>query len=204
MASKPIVEALRDADAFHKNACLMFEDIVASIREQALLGTLKDLQGPEGEYGIWSSKLSQHKHLFIFEFAGRFEFVHILLKAHDDLLRGESAQYKAVCVKLEVDPIMPLLLAYGIFRPRDIQRFTGEAWLRRDWANHTILLGVPDEIRLADPNLYEWNKAVVVQSPVGTDSHYCEGATVKLRALTEIRNQNDIRALVEDLLNGMA
>ena len=57
----------------------------------------------------------------------------IIVKANDQLLKNYAAQYKGVCAKLEIDPVMPLLVAYGLFSPRDPSRFNagGNQWLRR-------------------------------------------------------------------------
>ena len=205
MTLSPFVEPLREADAFQKNVFLMFKDIESAIREKTLSANVIDRQGPESSCGVWPNKNSEHKHLYIFELAGQYRFVQILVKAQDELLRSGEAQYKAVCAKLELDPVVPLLLVYGLFRPRDATRFSGDGpWLRRKWANNTVLLELPEEIKLADPNSYDWSQPARVQSVVGTDSQYCEDATVRLRRLTEIHDQNEIGAIVDDLLNLVA
>ncbi len=66
-----------------------------------------------------------------------------------------------------------------------------------------ILVGIRDfttSTVLADPNSYNWKQSIRVQSSPGTDSAYCEDATVCLRKLGEIHDQNDIVAAVDDLL----
>jgi hypothetical protein len=74
----------------------------------------------------------------------------------------------------------------------------------RKWANNTVLLELPEEVMLADPNSYDWHQPVRIQSTEGTNSQYCEDATVCLRRLTEIRDQNDIGVILDDLLNLVA
>jgi hypothetical protein len=97
MTLSQYVEPLREGDAFQKNVFLMFNDIEAAIREKTLAVTLTDRLRPESSCGVWTSKNSEHKHLYIFESGGALRFVQILVKAQDDLLRSYGSQYKAVC-----------------------------------------------------------------------------------------------------------
>ncbi len=195
------VQALRSVDDFHKNAALMFEDIHASIQQRGLAANLTSRQGPEGQYGLWNSKDSEHKRLFVFEYAQKYRFVQMLVKIHDGKLRGGGTKYKAVCARLEVDPVFPLLIVWGVFHPRDIGRFNGDGNVRRNWADNTVLLGVPDDITLADPSSYTWDGTVSVESPPGTDSWHCESAAVRLRRLTDIHDTRDVGNLVTDLMD---
>lgn len=194
-------QALRSVDDFHKNAALMFEDIHASIQQSGLATAITPRQGPEGQYGLWNSKDSEHKRLFIFECTQKYRFVQMLVKVSDSKLRGGETKYKAVCAGLEIDPVFPLLIVWGVFHPRDIGRLNGDGYVRRNWADNTVLLGVPDEITLADPSSYTWDGTVIVASPPGTDSRYCEGAEVRLRRLTDIHDSRDVGNLVTDLMN---
>jgi hypothetical protein len=75
MSPDPNVQALKEVDKFHKNAALMFEDICASIQQTALVANITLWPGPEGQYGIWNSKDSKHKRLFIFEYANKYRFI---------------------------------------------------------------------------------------------------------------------------------
>lgn len=203
MEINSFVEPLRGADAFHKNVNLMFDDFVASIREKTLSSTIT-VRHEEKGYWVWNSRESEHKALFVFESASQFRFIQVLVKVHEDPLTKQGSKYKKVCATLEIDPVIPLIFVYGIFTPRDVQGFVGDANRRRNWANNTVLLGVPAdfEVELVDPSSYAWNKLITVQTPPGTNSWYCEHATVKLRPLIEFRDQNDINVLVDDLLNG--
>jgi hypothetical protein len=196
VTSSPFVEPLREADAFQKNVFLIFNDIVDGIREKTLSATVIDRHW-ESSCKVYDSKNSEHVHLYIFEIAGQYRFVQILVKAQDNLLRDSAAQYKAVCAKLNLDPVVPLLLIY-------VRRFVEDGpWIRRRWANNTVLLDLPnrEDIKPADPNSFDWNQPVRIQSPAGTDSQYCEDATIRLRRLTEIHDQNEIGVIVDELLN---
>ena len=179
--------AIRQADGFHKNIALMFEDLCALVQEKGLSMGVMVLQS-DGMYQVWNSKDSEHRHLIIFECNGKTRFIYVLAKAHDGLLRGKGTKYRAVCAKLGVDPVAPLLVCCGTFEPRDTVRFAGDANLRRSWAAQTVLLDVPENINLVDPNLYSMNSIISWESAPGTDSWYCEKATIKIRRLTEIHD----------------
>jgi hypothetical protein len=45
--SQDIVKALSEVDGFHKDCMLLFNDIVASIQQNTLTGSIKGLVGPE-------------------------------------------------------------------------------------------------------------------------------------------------------------
>ena len=49
--------AISQADAFHKNVALMFEDIHSSIQEKGLPADLIFVNGPEFNYTVWNSKI---------------------------------------------------------------------------------------------------------------------------------------------------
>ena len=200
MNSDPNVQALRSVDDFHKNAALMFEDICALIQQRGLTKTITPYQGPEGQYAVWSSKDSEHKHLYVFEYDQKYRFIQMLVKVQDNKLRGRGTNYKSICASLQIDPVFPLLMIWGVFHPRDGERFRGEANTRRNWAENTVLLGA-DEFVVADPKLYSWDATMIVQSPTGADSWYCESAKVKLRRLTDIRDTRDIGTLVVELMD---
>lgn len=205
MLPNPTVQALREVDEFHKNAALIFEDIVASIQQRALTATITTVQAPpDSWYAVWHSKLSEHRRLFIFEFAQKYRFIHMLVKASEEKLRGQGTKYKAVCAALEIDPVFPLVAIWGVFKPRTTARFVGagEQALRRNWADNTILLGVPDDVPLKpDPSSYAWGATVSVESTSEMNPWYCEGALVRLRLLTDIRDTRDVETLVTDLMS---
>ena len=174
--------AIRQADAFHKNIALLFEDLYAGVQEKGLATKIRPITN-EGMYGVWSSKDSEHKRLFIFEGLGKLRFIHLLAKVYDAKLRGKGTKYKAVCARLEVDP---LIVCCGTFEPRNLVRFAQDNNLRRNWADNTVLLEVPDEIDLANPDSYTVGRTVSLESKEGTDSWHCEKATVNIRRLMEI------------------
>ena len=146
--------------------------------------------------------LSVVTHLYIFEIAGQLRFVQILVKARDEYLRYSGAHYKAVCAKLDLDPVVPLVLVYGLFRPRDVTRFIQNGpWIRRKWANNTVLLELPEEVILADPNSYDWHQPVRIQSTVGTDSQYCEDAKPRPSLLLPCVYRKPYPAMTLDLVD---
>jgi hypothetical protein len=200
MSLSPNIQPLREVDEFHKNAALMFEDIHASIQQRALGGTIIPWTGPEGAYGVWNSRDSEHKRLFVFAYADKYRFVQMLIKIHDEKLRGKGRKYKAVCEQLQIDPVVPLIMVWGVLQPRDVARFNRDQNVRRNWADNTLLLGVPDEINLAEPSSYSWGATITVGSTDGTDSYYCEGAAVQFKPLTDIRDTRDIAFLTADLM----
>ena len=105
-----------------------------------------------------------------------------------------------VCSRLGIDPVVPLIVCYGTFEPRDTMRFSQEANVRRNWANNTVLLDLPDDVHLAEPHAYSFENAISISSSEGTKSWYCEKAIVKIRRLLDIENSQQIDALVTDLL----
>jgi len=201
MDTNPVIQPLLEVDAFHKNASLIFEDIVASIRQKTETITITNLQGPEGGYGVWSSTQSEHKRLFIFQHGDRCRFILMLIKTSEKQLRSNAKHYKDICAKLGVNPIMPLLITWGIFEPRDIDRFKREGNLRRNWVDHVLLLGVPDDKTLADANTYDFNEPISVENKTETDLWLCDKAIVKIRSVTDIHDTTDIEKLVNDLLS---
>jgi len=96
--------------------------------------------------------------------------------------------------------VAPLIVVSGTFEPRDAAGFAQDGNRRRNWANNTVLLDVPEEISLADPSAYSFDSMVLLQSPPGSNPWYCEKATIKVRRLLEIRNSEDIEDLVDELL----
>ena len=195
-----IAEAVRQADAFHKNVALMFEDICSLVVEKGLSIKVTNLHGPEGNYSVWSPKDSEHKRLFIFEAQGKVRFVYLLVKVHDALLRGKGVKYKAVCAGLQIDSVAPLIIVSGTFEPRDAAGFAQDTNRRRNWANNTVLLEVPEEIILADPSSYCMGSMISLESPTGSNPWYCEKATIKVRRLIDVRNSQDIECLVDEVL----
>jgi hypothetical protein len=173
----------------------MFYDIVAEIRDRTPIVELHS----DSQYWL-NQERSEHKHLFIFQTSERYRFLQMLVKADEEAIRNRGNHYKAVCIKLNIDVKTPLVITYGVFRPRTMLRFQSELNLRRNWGNNTILLNLPDDIKLADPNSYDWDRSVLVRSPDGLDPWYCEDATVRVRKLMEIRNQTHVAGLVEELL----
>lgn len=194
------VDALREVDRFHKNCLLLFYDIVASIQQKTLTGRITNLVGPEGGYGVWNANESEHRCNFVFDHDDRIRFVFMLVKTHEAHIRSQSSRFKAICRELGVDVVFPFLLVTGVFEPRDIGRFRNDLNLRRHWLESTLLLRVPDDIGLADPSTYGFDKWLTIISQPGTDSWQCEKALFRIQRLIDIKDSQAVEALVDDLL----
>ena len=110
METNSFVKPLREADAFHKNVSLMFDDMVASIREKTLSSTITVRHAPERQCGVWSSTNSEHKGLFVFKSDSLFRIIYVLVKVSEELLQRQGSKYKSVCAAIEIDPVIPLIL----------------------------------------------------------------------------------------------
>ncbi len=124
----------------------------------------------------------------------------MLVKVKEEQIRGRSPGFKAVCQQIGIDIVFPLLLITGVFEPRDIQRFRNDANVRRNWVYHTLLLEVPDNIPLANPNTYCFNENLTALSLEGTDSWWCEKAMFKIRRLVDIKDSQAVEGVAEELL----
>jgi len=202
------VNALKEVDRFHKNCALLFEDLVKCINEKLLTDTFEPL--PSGQAGYYwvdaNGNSSGYKRALIFEKKDtkRFQFVQMLVKTHEPDLRGaESPGFKAVCKRLDVDPLFPLFLVTGVFEPRDVSvsRFRNNIDIRRHWADHTLLLHVPQHMRLLAPDCYRFDEWLTIESEPGTDSRYCEKAAFKIRRLLDIHDSRDVEKVVNDLFS---
>jgi hypothetical protein len=126
--SQDIVKALSEVDGFHKDCMLLFNDIVASIRQNTLTGSIRDLVDPELWCNIEDRPRdhtinSEHRGNFLFDHDGRMRFVLMLVKTHEDHLRNQSHGFKAICRQLGIDVLFPLLLVTGLFEPQDAPRW---------------------------------------------------------------------------------
>lgn len=195
-----LVNALGEVDRFHKNCQLLFDDLIASIREKTLRDSITNLVGPEGGYWIGNANDSDHRRQFVFDHNGRIRFAFMLVKTKEEHIRDQSSGYKGVCSQLGVDMVFPLLLITGVFEPRDITRFRNDLNVRRNWLNCTILLRVPENIALLDPSFYCFGQPLTITSPDGTNSWWCEQSTFKIRRLIDIKDSQMIDEVADDLL----
>lgn len=194
------INALKQVDHFHKNCLLLFDDIVALIREKTLSDNLVDLTYPEGSYQFLKATESEYRRQFIFDHNGRIRFIFMLVKTKEEHIRGKSSGFKAVCSQLSVDVVFPLLLVTGVFEPRDITRFRTQQNVRRNWLDNPLLLRVPDNILLAEPFSYCFDTLLTVMSRDGADSWWCEKAMFKIRRLIGIQDSHAVETVVDDLL----
>jgi hypothetical protein len=195
-----VFNTLKQVDLFHKNCLLLFEDIIACVRAKTLSSNMTDLLGPEGSYQFSNATESEYRRQFIFDYNGRIRFVFMLVKTKEEHIRGKSSDFKAVCSKLNVDVVFPLLLITGVFEPRDITRFRAQYQVRRNWLDNPLLLRVPENIRLAEPSSYCFDSLLTVTSPEGTDSWWCEKAVFKIRRLIDIQDNQAVETIVDELL----
>jgi len=194
-------DALKEVDRFHKNCLLLFEDLVDSIRKRLLADRITDIGYPDGWYQVRNANNSEHWRHFIFEHNDRIRFIFMLVKTNDEHLRsGQSHGFKAICHTLGVDAVFPLLLVTGLFEPRTIKRFREDLNLRRNWLGNTLLLRVPDNVQLAEPSSYGFDKLLTVMSQDGTDPWSCEKAVFKIRRLIDIKDSRAVETVVDDLI----
>jgi hypothetical protein len=193
-----LVNALVEGDRFHKTCLMLFDDLIASIRYKTLRDNITVLIN-EGGYRVEKVEESEHRRMYVFDHDSRIRFVLMLVKTKESDIRGSSG-YRAVCSQLDVDMVFPLLLVTGVFEPRDTTRFRNDGNLRRNWLRNTLLLGVPEGIRLLDPALYCFNQLLTITSPDGTNSWWCEKAAFKLRRLNDIRDSQMVEEVVDELL----
>ncbi len=192
------IKALQSIDAFHKKCLLLFEDIVTSIREKTLPSNMTDLVN-EGNYSIWDSNQSEHMKRYVFEQDGVIRFVYMLIKTKEEQVRAANG-YKTICQELGANVLFPLILVWGIFKPRDVERFRNQLNVRRSWTMNTVLLQVPDNVKFTRTTPYTFKNTLTFNTPEGTDSYYCENASFIIYPLTEIQDSHDVERLVDELL----
>lgn len=202
-------DALKVVDHFHKDCALLFEDLVRCIYEKPFTKALAT--GQAGYYSVGANSAgvisSSHQRVLVIDKSvndgptNRFQFAQMLVKAHEDHLRGDkSPNFKAVCQRLGVDPVFPLLLVTGVLEPRDVSRSRFlDSKLGRQWVGHTLLLYVPQDIRLLSPDCYRFGEWLTIESKPGTDSWYCEKAKFKIRRLLEIHDSREVEKVVDEL-----
>jgi hypothetical protein len=197
--NEEVVNSLREVDRFYKNCLLLFDDLIASIKEKTLFDKVTRLIMEKG-YSVWSAKSSEFRALIVIEHNSRFRFALLLVKVNEELL-PKSPGFKSVCQELGINMLFPLIIVTGVFEPRDIENFrTIKYDNRRNWALNTLLLDVPDDIKLADPMTYRFGEKLTVTSQEGTSPWYCEKAIFYIRPLTEIKDSKVIEERVEEML----
>jgi len=193
---------LHGVDSFHKNAILLFDDLVSHVKEQAYAGVLQNLTGPEYWYNVYNPTDSESIRWWAFDTDGVIRFLTMLVKVHDRYLRGDASagQFKDVCRQLKRDPRFPLLIIYGTFAPRDMQRFRQDNSVRRQWLKNAALLDLRSEHRMPSATDVEFGHTLTLESSEGTDSYWCERADLVLWDLLSIRNSEDVAVVGRQLL----
>lgn len=200
--SSETIKAISSVDIFHKNCSLLFEDIVATIKSKTISDNTIDLLRPEGNYWVWDSKSSEHLKRFSFKHNGSLRFMSMFVKIKEESLQSNSTAYKMVCNELEIDPLYPLIIVYGLLQPRDVDLFKTELNQRRNWIDNTIMLNVPDDIvkQMSHVSSYSANKVIERKTLDEANSWYCQQSTIKIRPLLSIKDSSDIQNIVDDFL----
>ncbi|HNR13320.1 MAG TPA: hypothetical protein PKM59_08410 [Thermodesulfobacteriota bacterium] len=202
--SQEIVQTLREVDRFHKCCALLFEDLVASVKEKTKLNEqMANRLGPPDEaLQMWESKDSWHLRRYIFEHDEKPFFAFMLVKTPDkQLVEGRSPKFKAVCRHLDVDISFPLLLITGVFEPKDKIAFrTCDNNQKRNWIGHTLLLNVPEGIYHIDPSSYRFESQITIERLENAGPGYCEKATFLISRLLDIKDNTRVNEIVEIML----
>lgn len=199
MSVDELVSALDSVDSFHKNAMLLFDDLLRMVREKAYADKIEDITN-EGGYGVWNITDSEHMRLWIFKHNDSFRFVVMLIKAHDAYLRGNSATYKDMCHQLERNPKFPLILIYGIFEPREISRFYNDLNLRRQWIRNVAMIEIQEGQTYPKAKELKFGNTYALESKEGFSPYYCEKAKYVICDLTTITDSTKLSNIVDQLL----
>jgi hypothetical protein len=202
MIENETIKAIRSVDSFHKKCILLFDDIVSVIKEKTLTDEVVHI-GHEGSYGVWNVNESEHLRQYIFKHNDIIRFVCMFVKIRENKLRAYLTGFQKICHELEIDPVYPLIIVFGLFQPRDNDRFLQELNLRRNWIDNTVMLGMPDNIVQGTTRStpYEFDKLLWIETPLGTDSWYCEKSIFKIMELLEVKNSKGVESISENLLN---
>jgi hypothetical protein len=199
--SQEIVNALRWVDGFHKNSMLLFDDTVASIRQNTLTGIIKPLVGPERWCDVKQNAIdSDHQGNFVFDHDGRLRFLFMLVKTSEGYIRDQSPGFKAICRELHVDVLFPLLLVTGVFEPQEVPRWRYNDDNYRRWLHSTLLLRAPENKHWPDPTNYALDKLLTIEVQGGDGIPWCEKARFTIRQMTDIRDSHDVDKIVAELL----
>jgi hypothetical protein len=199
--SQEIVNSLREVDGFHKNCMLLFDDIVASIRQNTLTGIITPLVGPERWCDVKQNAIdSDHQGNFMFDHGSRLRFVFMLVKTYEGYIRSQSPGFKAICRALDVDVLFPLLLVTGMFEPREVPRWRYNDDNYRRWLHSMLLLRLPENESWPDPATYALDNELHIEMPGGDSTPWCEKATFTIRRLTDIRDSQAVEKIVGELL----
>jgi hypothetical protein len=195
-----IIETLDSVDKFHKNIYLLYDDLIASIKQKTITGDLLSLTGPEGGYFVYNE--SDYSRRYVFKYDAKFKFIWLFVKAHENKLQSNSAGYKEICNELNINPIFPMLMIYGNLIPRDTTYFNGDHNVRRNWIENTLMLNMPDDTisTTIRSKPYEFEKLLQFSTSEGTSSWYCEESLFKLRKLMTIKNSEHVELIVDELL----
>jgi hypothetical protein len=183
---------------------LLFNDIVASIRQNTLTGSMKSLLGPEHWCDVVDRPNvhaidSGHQGNFVFDHNGSMRFVFMLVKTAENYFRLQFPGFKAICQQLHVDVWFPLLLVTGVFEPQ-VPGSSPSPQVSRDWLASTLLLGVPQTAQWPDSTTYVLNELLTIKIPGGNGSQWWEKATFTIRQLTDIRDSHEVEKIVAELL----
>jgi hypothetical protein len=126
----------------------------------------------------------------------------MLVKVNEDSnVAFKSRDYYAVCNELGVDPYFPLLFITGVYQPRDEDYLRRNLYARRAWPHHILKL-LPDQIlqKMNCSPSYRLNEELVFETDPSAGDYWCNGAEFKIRRLTDIKNQEMLIEIAEELL----
>jgi hypothetical protein len=126
-------------------------------------------------------------------------FVYMLVKTHENFLRGRSAGFKALCQELKVDALFPLLLLTGVFELR-VPGFRVATYVYEEWLNSLLQLRMPDTMQGPAPSTYCLDTLLTIEMQGGNASQWYEKALLKIRQLTDIRDSQAVENIVLELL----
>ncbi|AEG14622.1 hypothetical protein Desku_1031 [Desulfofundulus kuznetsovii DSM 6115] len=197
--NEQLLRTLQDVDMFHKTCLLLFNDFTAYVRER-LLGE-NTFAWQEANYIVWNHEKSQHVGNFVFEHKGKYKFAFLLIKVIEDkITRGPG--YKEICSELGVDLRFPLLFITGIYRPRNVNDILKNLDLRRAWPHHLLKLELPDEIlqKVSCSSPHRFEEELVFETDPSVGNWWCNGAQFKIRRVTNIKDQQTLARIADELL----
>ncbi len=191
--------ALISSVRFFRDCSEMFLSLVDEVKTY----TFEYSWGGASEYNGYVDKNG-------FECVGRFvyrqtasdpyRFISMVVSPSSESVKRISQSYRIICDQLGVNPMLPLLLAYGSFQVKDENGFRDNYRLR-NWCYNIFRLGVLDSEAAGDISQYRFRQDITYIPAAGTDPYYCEGARFRIIPIWEIHDANEVSKLAEEIRN---